>query len=426
MDFFFRIAALTLLGTSFVTPHLMAASGLMRDSVGARASGRGGTNLGFADNGEILLDNPGGMVNVNGFELIECGGDILFTDMQYGDADNLVTDASDNPFPMGQLSIIRKSADGNFAYGLGAFSQGGFSAEYLLNGPAPFTGQRNYKSMGVLAKVLPGVSVKMTDRWSVGGALGVGISHIELEGPYTLQSGALAGTPTMLDLQQTGAGLAWSVGTQYQLTSATTLGLTYQDETRMQLGGNARVEIPGLGQTYYDTELDWIWPRSVGLGLQHQACACRRYGADVVWYDWSSAFEQLDLKFRDPTNPLFEAVAGPRVDEAFPLLWRDSISVRMGVEQSLNNSKVVRMGYAWNRNPIPTATLTNYIPAVLEHTFSTGYGWKVAGYELDLAYQFSYGPTHHVQDSLLLGGDFDNSRIRTHAHWLMFSVMRRR
>ncbi|MDA1180399.1 MAG: hypothetical protein O2931_16590, partial [Planctomycetota bacterium] len=132
MDFFFRIAALTLLGTSFVTPQLMAASGLMRDSVGARASGRGGTNLGFADNGEILLDNPGGMVNLNGFELIECGGDILFTDMQYGDADNLVTDASDNPFPMGQLSLIRKSADGNFAYGLGAFSQGGFSAEYLL------------------------------------------------------------------------------------------------------------------------------------------------------------------------------------------------------------------------------------------------------------------------------------------------------
>ncbi|MDA1180626.1 MAG: outer membrane protein transport protein, partial [Planctomycetota bacterium] len=204
------------------------------------------------------------------------------------------------------------------------------------------------------------------------------------------------------------------------------LGVTYKDETRMRLGGNARVEIPGLGQTYYDTELDWVWPRSVGLGLQHQACACRRYGADVIWYDWSGAFEQLDLKFRDPTNPLFEADAGPRVDEAFPLFWRDSISVRMGVEQSLNNNKVVRMGYAWNRNPIPTATLTNFIPAVLEHTFSTGYGWKVAGYELDLAYQFSYGPTHHVQDSLVLGGDFDNSRIRTHAHWLMFSVMRRR
>jgi len=404
---------------------VLAANGLMRDSIGARASGRGGTNLGFADNGEMLLDNPGAMVNMSCCELLECGTDFLFTDMQYGDADNAVTDASDNPFPMGQLSWIRKSQDGVLAYGLGVFSQGGFSAEYLLQGPAPFTGLRNYKSMGVLGKVLPGVAARLTPRWSVGGNLGVGISHIELEAPYTLQSGAVAGTPTMLDLQQTGAGLSWSVGTQYQLTSATMLGLTYQEETRMRLGGNSRVEIPGLGQSYFDSELDWVWPRSLGLGLQHQACPCRRYGFDVVWYDWSGAFQQLDLKLSEPTNPLFAAVAGPRIEEAFPLRWRDSVSIRLGVEQALNQSEVVRLGYVYNRNPIPDSTLTNYIPAVLEHTFATGYGWKLAGYEFDFAYQFSYGPTHHVGDSDILGGDFDNSRIRSHAHWLALSVMRR-
>ncbi|HEV3005593.1 MAG TPA: hypothetical protein VGX78_14100, partial [Pirellulales bacterium] len=40
------------------------ADGVVRDGVGSISTGRGGTNLGFADNGAILLDNPGAMVNV--------------------------------------------------------------------------------------------------------------------------------------------------------------------------------------------------------------------------------------------------------------------------------------------------------------------------------------------------------------------------
>ena len=43
--------------------------GVVRDGVGAISTGRGGTNLGFADNAAIILDNPGAMSNAadNGF-----------------------------------------------------------------------------------------------------------------------------------------------------------------------------------------------------------------------------------------------------------------------------------------------------------------------------------------------------------------------
>ena len=405
--------------------HTMAtANGLLRDGVGARSSGRGGTNLGFADTGSVLLDNPGGMVNIAGCELLEVGGDILFTDLQYSDPDNPRTSAFNNPLPMGQFALLRKTADGLGAYGLGVYSQAGLTGEFLLEGPAPFGGERLYKSFGALLRVLPGASYRLTDRLAVGGNLGVGISHIELEAPYTLQSLPLMGTPTMLDLQSTGAGLSWALGLQYELSPKTTLGLAYQGETRMQLDGNARVETTFMGQSYYDVTVDWVWPRSLGLGIQHRPCCHRRWGLDVIWYDWSHAMDRLDLLFSDPQNPIFAAVAGPQVPDSFPLRWRDSISVRVGREQAISDSEVVRLGYVYQRNPIPDSTLTNYIVTTLEHAFSAGYGWRSGKYQFDLAYQYSFGRSRRSPASEVVGGDFLDARVLSQVHWLMFSVIR--
>ena len=64
------------------------AEGVLRDSVGARSAGRGGTDIAFSDNGVILLDNPAGMVNIDGQGMAEIGFDFLFTDLKFSDPDN--------------------------------------------------------------------------------------------------------------------------------------------------------------------------------------------------------------------------------------------------------------------------------------------------------------------------------------------------
>ena len=106
------------------------------------------------------------------------------------------TGASDNPFPMGQLAYWRKSEDERWAFGLGVFAPAGFSSVYDLQGPAPFAGPRHYKSIGALARILPAAAYQVTDRLSIGATCGVAVSHVELEGPYFLQSaGPLRGRP---------------------------------------------------------------------------------------------------------------------------------------------------------------------------------------------------------------------------------------
>jgi long-subunit fatty acid transport protein len=403
------------------------ADGVVRDGVGAVSIGRGGTNIANADNGAVILDNPAGMVNLEGSGIFEIAIDGLITDLDYSDPQNS-TNAKFRPMALPELSYVRKSSDGQFAYGLGMFIPAGFGAEWDMRQP-PFSRTPGYKSIGALAKILPGLAYRIDDRLSVGGTFGVAVTHAELEGPFFLQSGPLAGAPTLLDLQATGAAPTWSLGLQYQLNDSTTLGLTYIDETRFRLEGsaNARVFVAPppapLLSSNFDADVDLVWPRSVGLGVKHDFCEHQRVSVDLIWFDWSHAFEEVGLKLKSPSNPAFDPVTPYR--DRFPLNWDDSVSLRLGYEYFVNPCEVLRAGYLYNSSNVPSSTLTPYIPAILEHTFSVGYGRRFTTWTVDAAYQFAFSPERHVNNSSLLGDDFDNSSVKAQAHWLSFSFSRR-
>ncbi len=398
------------------------ADGVIRDGLGAISSGRGGTNIAFSDNASVLLDNPAGMSNIDGRGLSGFGVDLLMTNLSYNGVD-----ADFHPMPLPEIAFMRRSGNGRWAYGLGVFAPAGFSTEYHV--AHPLFGDVLYKSIGGLIKVLPGLSCRVTDRLAIGGTFGVAVSHAELEGPLFVQSGMLRGAPCVLDLQGTGAAPVYSLGLQYQLTQKTMLGLAYQSASRFELDGSASADVYGLApgpvSSRFDAELDLEWPRSVGVGLKHNLCPHRRVSVDVIWFDWSDAFDGLDMRFSNATNPLFPALLGPEISDRLPFDWHDSLSVRIGYEQVISRCAVVRTGYVYHGNPVPDSTLTPYIPAILEHGFSIGYSRIMGQWSLDLGYQYSFGDHRDVGISSLAGGDFNDSRVDADAHLLMVGFTRR-
>ena len=398
-----------------------AADGLIRDGLGARSAGRGGTNIAFADNGSIFHDNIGGAVNYHGDTLVECTIDVLFTDVDYQDA------ATDSTFtqdfvPLGNFTMMKK-LDPDVAVGIGVYSTGGFAAKFDMEGPPSFPGTRTYKSFGALTRILPGVSLRMTERLSVGGTLGVGASHVELEGPYTIQFGPLRGTPMLMDTQATGAALSWSVGMQYQLSDQTTMGLTYQSETRFHMNGKTAAEVPGLGESAFDLEMDMVWPRSLGAGIRHELSPCSIAAVDLIYYNWQKAYDDVGLFLTNPTNAAFAPFG--TIEEQLPLRWRDTLSVRLGYERVLSNCDRFRCGYVYHRNPIPAETITPYITPIIEHTVSVGYGTQFMGWDVDFGYQYMFGESQQVGTSEIVGGDFDNSEFDTSVHLLFVSFLNR-
>lgn len=397
------------------------ADGVVRNSVGATSSGRGGTNIAHSDNGSILLNNPAGMMNIQGKQFSEFGIGALITDLEYSDPQNS-TSAMFRPMALPEFSLFRKSDDGTWAAGFGVFVPAGFGAQWDMTNPV--VGRHGYKSLGAIAKLLASGAVQVTDRLSLGAGIGPAISHAELEGPFFLQSGALAGVPTVMDIQGTGVALTWNAGLQYQLSERTTLGATYISETRFRLGGNARVDAYGLGaepvNSRFDLETDLVWPRSAGVGIKHLLRDRHRVSADAVWYDWSHAFNRLDMRLTNPSSPVFAAF-GPEIRDSLALNWKDSVSVRLGYEFFATPDDTIRAGYVYDSKTVPTSTLTTYIPATLEHTFSAGYGKRWGSCRCDVAYQFAFGPEQKVGTSDIVGGDFSFSNFTARSHWLFIS-----
>ncbi|WP_158222628.1 OmpP1/FadL family transporter [Rhodopirellula sp. MGV] len=401
------------------------ADGTIRDGVGARSIGRGGTNIAHHDNAHVMLDNPAGLVGFEGDSMIEIGGHLLMTDLSYSDPDNPRTGDIDNPFPIGEVAFAKRLSD-DVMVGLGMFSQAGFAAEYILNGQGALAGPQHMKSIGAMARVLPTLSINLTDRLSFGATVGASISHVEFEGPYTLQGpNALAGTGLRVDAQGTGIAPHWSLGFQYDLSDATTIGVSYLEEADMELDGTTTAAIPGVGTARYDSQIDIVWPRMMGVGIAHQTPANRTFSFDAIWMDWSNAYRQIDLQLTNPNDPTFQIVA-PTLNESIPMNWRDSVSLRFGVEQQLANCNVLRLGYIYHRNPIPAETLTPFIQTTIEHALSVGYGWNWRGLEMDFAYQWMFGPDVTVGTSDLTGGDYDNAISTASAHQFSLSFRRRR
>ena len=401
------------------------ADGLIRDGMGAIAAGRGGTNIAWADNGTVLHDNVAGLINLPSCSLIECGGDFLFTDVDYREPGG-VSDFRQGMVPMGHFSLSKRINE-DVAVGLGVFSPGGFATKSAMPGPFPFPGERTYKSFGALVRVLPGISLRMTERWSLGFTTGVAANHMEVEGPYTIQSGAAAGVPTLLDYQGTGAAFSWSVGMQYKLSPRTTVGVNYQSENRFDLDGSARTEaaIPGVGilPSTFDSETRVVWPQAVGAGVSHQFSNRTIGGLDLIYHNWQDAFDQFRLRLTNASDPIL-ATFGPLTDRV-PLQWRDTLSVRLGLEHTLANCDRFRCGYVYHRNPIPASTLNTYFPPTVEHTISLGYGTCYRGMSVDVGYQYMFGSDVNIGDSALLGDDFSNGVLDSEAHFFYVSFGKR-
>lgn len=394
--------------------------GVVRDSVGATSSGRGGVNIAHSDNLSLILDNPAGLANIPESERFDLGLDILATDLDYTDLQNN-DDGRVVPFPLPTLGYSKRSKNGKWTYGIGVFAPAGFGSHYKLKHVV--YGAREYTSFGALMKILPAVAYKVNDRLSVGATFGLGISHAQLEMPFHLQTGVFAGIPALFDLSVTGYAPTWSLGMQYKLSEKTTIGLSYLAETRFRLKGNVKVDMGGLGlpllRAKYDrAKADIVWPRSLGLGIKHQFNDKHRLSGDLVWTDWSHAFDKIDIQFKEGSSPLLDLLLGPKVRDALPLDWRDSIAFRIGYEYFPTPKDVVRVGYIYHKNPIPNGTLIPLLTGTLEHAVSVGYGHQWDRWRMDLAYQYSWSAENRVSDSRIVGGDFDHSSMKAQAHWL--------
>ena len=403
------------------------AGGLSRDGLGPIPTGRGGVNQAFADNAEMIVDNPSSMINVDGDGLIEIGVTTGIFTSDFADQYGNDVNGKVRPLPGPVLGITKKTPNEQWAFGVGLFAPSGFGGSFgTLNNPT--FGPSPARSIGTLIKLLPAVAYRATDRLALGFSLGVGLSYASFSGPGFLQSGPLAGTPALLDTRGTGVAPVGAFGMQYQLTDNTRIGATYTEQATFWLRGasNATLSTGSLIESRFNSKIHLRWPRNVSFGIKHDLCPHRRVAADVVWTDWAHAFSDINLVMYDPSNPAIQAALAAAggslpINQTLPLRWTDTVSLRVGYETDLSEANVLRLGYDYHPSPTPDSTFNPYLAVVRQHIFSIGFSHKLRHAIFNAAYQYVRGATRHVGTTSLVGGQFDGSTYGSDAHFATMS-----
>lgn len=405
---------------ALLVPSAALADGILRDSYGARSSGRAGASIAVPDSGSVIADNPGALHGLPSSQLFELRIDSYLLDAKYADPGN----SAGGPFRPALIPELTWARQGErWAFGFSLISPGGFSTRYSL--AAPSIGETPYQSSLTLLKALPAVSFRIDERWSIGATLGAAYAGLSLKAPLFTQTGAFSGLATTQELDADGWAIATSAGVYYVDGAAgdrVSFGAVYTHGTHFTLEGETTARFFGLAPdpiaAKFDAKLELDLPRSVGVGVARE-WARTRLSLDVVWTDWASAFDDVPLRLDGSADAGF---AGQVLRDRFPLEWNDRVSLRIGVERMLSGGRVLSAGYNYHPNPARRSTLTPLIPTVLEHTVALGFALPMGRFTLAFAAQFSAGPSTRIGRSRIVGGEFDGGKLDGYAFGLFVGV----
>jgi long-subunit fatty acid transport protein len=105
-------------------------------------------------------------------------------------------------------------------------------------------------------------------------------------------------------------------------------------------------------------------------------------------------------------------VGSSALQDAVPLHWNNQAGVHVGVDSPLSESWVLRAGYGYMSNPVPSSTLLPLTAAIMRNSVATGAGWSHGRLRLDAAYQAQLPSSESVGKSSILAGEYSNSRVQ--------------
>ncbi len=156
------------------------------------------------------------------------------------------------------------------------------------------------------------VGVELTERWSMGGSMALGIAFFD--GPFVGNGGM---TPDY--------ALRGTIGTNYLVNEATTLGAYYQTKQSFQFNNAFVIDRPPV---YIAGDVNMDLPENIGFGVANTSLADGRLllAADVIYKLWDEA-------------------------DMFESIYNNQWAVQLGSQYSTGRYRL-RSGYVWAQNPM--------------------------------------------------------------------------
>jgi len=393
----------TLLGLLLLSPLFFpqpATSGFIETpGMGPKASAMGSAFAGLADDGFAVFYNPAGLAQIKGTTR-GIGLDMALVRRNY-DSDGKPIDSAPPPVIGPRTVLTMDFGLERFTFGAGIMpSFAGFTQSDEFEGDLRYTG---YIFQETVFPFYIGTGYRVNDKLCLGAGLQIGIVNKmfvarrmgdgfvgrTIEGMTGLPASTLTingeddgkleiqtdkefptGLRPFNDLNIDDRSYSYSFGILLKPVDKLQIGLTYREQIRVHYEGEARMELASELKEIVDPILDTFgpiinrfqgtamsarfnllikMPRQLDIGLALFPTERLTITTDYVWTDWSNWVVQT-------VNLEGEGIFG-MTQIKMPMDFKDTHSLRMGIDYALTPRFHVRAGYMWDPTPVPTHTL---------------------------------------------------------------------
>lgn len=224
--------------------------------------------------------------------------------------------------------------------------------------------------------VTPSVAWRLADRLAIGGGIDLQMATLKMDrrlaaiNPFTMRR--VDGATLHVKSDAT-IGIGYRAGILARLSETLSLGVSYRHGAPLDLTGTGTVERIVTGNAQLDNKLAATYPpQGVPFALDATLPARLAGGFAYAWNDWTFAGE-VALERWASFGSLQVAFEGePALTTVLARGYQDTHPIRVGVERRLNHAWTVRIGYANETSPMPTASLSPVFYDAKHHRLTLG------------------------------------------------------
>ncbi|MDO5667856.1 MAG: outer membrane protein transport protein [Alcaligenaceae bacterium] len=250
----------------------------------------------------------------------------------------------------------------------------------------------------------PSIAYRVTPNWSVGAGLGIQRIRAEyrlgtlIPHPHPLMAGSFLPGDAEVKMKDTAVG--WNIGTVFQPTESTRIGLSYRSRIKHKATGHTDVNFNGDRVANFKANTTIELPDIAKLSVSHQLTPRWMLLGDISWTGWSSIPELVIKNTGGPENSL-------------PLRFRDTWRFAVGAQYKINDAWTWKVGIATDKSPIPNEMdRPTSLPDNNRLWLSTGVQYKRKNLAVDVGYTYL-----HIKKTKINNHELAVTRGIVHGHY---------
>lgn len=368
----------------------LGGDGFKLNLTGARYLGMGYAGVGLALDGSAIYINPGalGFLKSNSFQLGTSfvrpsttfsaqtqGGQNLFDpeDME----ENTIT-------PISLFANWRRH-DSRLTFGIGVYNPFGYDNQWPPTWQGKLIAQESLLNS---LYIQPTVGYRINDQIGIGAGIVYGFGNFLTR--RALDINGRNNTEGWLELAGRGNGVGYNIGVLFKFGIRTTGGLNYRSGMRIDVEeGEVNFNVPPSLQSEFSKDTtfstDFTLPGTLGMGLSYKFLDNLVFALDVDYTFWS-VYDEVQLNYELPEEEL-----NPRIPTNLVKNFKNTFSIRLGGEYTIQNRYFLRFGALFSQSPVQDEYVNPEFPDSDRIGVTAGAGILLSNsLMIDLAYKYDF------------------------------------